>query len=225
MPSVSGLRHLQNVGRLLSEAFLDIPSPLPGVGRIHLQLVVSCTSLLLPSRLYPRVWISRRPGNEIQRQEEWGCGPAADSRWGSPRRAPPSPPPPPGPLQRRLAMGHSGLPALFGKRVGTGLTIINTWGAFCLRSALQTRPNWPAGRSGTTETLALLFISILSGARSLGAREVTGRMPWLGRLLRSPTLGGKGPQQGRARLRAVQPLLTHLRGNLEKPVGSGAQSS
>lgn len=37
--------------------------------------------------------------------------------------------------------GQFRLPALFRKRVGTGLMIINTWGAFCLPSALQTRPN------------------------------------------------------------------------------------
>lgn len=37
--------------------------------------------------------------------------------------------------------GLSRLPALLRKRVGKRLTIINTWGAFCLRSALQTRPN------------------------------------------------------------------------------------
>lgn len=37
--------------------------------------------------------------------------------------------------------GLSRLPALLRKRVGKRLRIINTWGAFCLRSALQTRPN------------------------------------------------------------------------------------
>lgn len=37
--------------------------------------------------------------------------------------------------------GQFRLPALFRKHVGTGLMIINTWGAFCLPSALQTRPN------------------------------------------------------------------------------------
>lgn len=108
------------LGLLLSDAFL---------GWIHLQVVVSCTPLCL---LPVAVLASRTAeglGKATESQEGWEDRLGASSL--SPAR----------PLQRRLARGCSGLPAPFRKRVGTGLMIINTWGAFCLRSALQTRPN------------------------------------------------------------------------------------
>lgn len=125
-PSPSGLLHLKTHSAS-SEPFLGTPRALTGAGWAHLQLAVSVPAPLPPHRC-PLVLTSGGPGR------------GRAGRGGAHTGAVPAPSSARSLLRSAGWPGPLGLPRR-GKRVGTGLRVVITSVAFCLRSALQAPPN------------------------------------------------------------------------------------